>query len=163
MLTGIIINEIIFTIILTLGITALAMEIFVPSFGLIGIAGIYLIFESILAIGNIDNAFIYILISIILSAILSIIMLKIFFRNIENNRLVLNSSLKDTTGSKLGKVTNDLVNKIGIVEKVLRPSGLIDIDGVKYSAVSNGDFITRGSNVVVEKIENSQLYVKKID
>ena len=53
----------------------------------------------------------------------------------------------------------------GIAKTVLRPGGKIEIDGMQYDAVAiNGSFINEGSIVIVEKFENSQLYVKtKID
>ena len=165
MLTGLITSEIIFTVILTLGLTMLILELFVPSFGLLGISGIYLVIESFLAINNIDNAMLYIIISLIASAIIGMIIGKIFFRNMEKNKLVLNKSFNDIKGNNLQHTVNkeELLNEIAVVNKVLRPSGTIELNGTIYNAVSNGSFISKGKKVIIERIENSQLYVREIE
>ena len=49
----------------------------------------------------------------------------------------------------------------GIAKTVLRPGGKIEINGILYDAVAiNGEFIDEGTEIIVEKFENSQLYVK---
>ncbi|MFM1581029.1 NfeD family protein [Helcococcus bovis] len=162
MLTGIITNDVVFVIVLTLGLTALIMELFIPSFGIIGITGIYLIFESFLAIKNIDNIFLCLIISILLSLSISLIIIKIFFKNFDKNRLVLRDNMSKTKSKSVDPISLDLINKEGIVEKTLRPSGLVKIEGKLYNAVSFGDFISKDSDVKVERIEKNQIYVKEI-
>lgn len=165
MLTGLITNEIIFTVVLTLAFTMLILELFVPSFGMFGLSGIYLLFESFLALKNIENAVLYIIISIVISAIIGFIIGKIFFKNMDKNKLVLHSNFNNIKGNNLQRDVNkeELLNSVGVVEKVLRPSGTIEINSKIYNAVSNGDFISKGKKVVVEKIEKSQLYVREIE
>lgn len=163
MLTGFITSEIIFTIILIIALTAITLEIFIPSFGLIGLVGIYLLIESILAIGNIDNAVFYVILSLIIAIILSFILAKFFLRNIDNNRLVLNDDLSNSKGSKLGKAEKGLIGKKAIVKKTLRPSGLVEIDEIIYGAISSGDFLSKGDEVLVENVRNGQLYVREIE
>ncbi len=53
-----------------------------------------------------------------------------------------------------------LVGKRGVAETVLRPSGKVLIDGTSYDAVALGAMIDKGTSIVVEKIESSQLYVR---
>ena len=163
MLTGIITSDVVFVIILTLGLTALIMELFIPSFGIIGITGIYLISESFLAIKNIDNLVICILISILLSVILSLILAKIFIKNFDKNKLVLRDNMAKTKSKVLEPIDLTLINKEGVVEKTLRPSGLVKIGEKVYNAVSYGNFISKGSNVIVDKIEKNQIYVKELN
>lgn len=165
MLTGLITNEILFTVVLTLGLTMLILELFVPSFGLLGVSGIYLVIESFLALKNIENEILYIIISLISSAIIGLIIGKVFFRNMENNKLVLHNDFRNVKGNNLQHNINkeDLLNTTGVVDKVLRPSGTIEVDGTIYNAVSNGNFIPKGKKVVIERIENSHLYVREIE
>lgn len=160
MLTSLITSDIILIIILSLGLTALAIEILVPSFGLIGVAGIYLIIESVLSLKNFTNPILPILISVIISISLTFIITKTLLKNIESNKLVLNKSMSNTKGNKINN--NNLIDKEGIVVKILRPSGEVDIDGIKYSAISSGDYISKGEKVIVDRIEGSQIYCKKI-
>ena len=101
MLTGLITNEILFTVVLTLGLTMLILELFVPSFGLLGVSGIYLVIESFLALKNIENEILYIIISLISSAIIGLIIGKMFFRNMENNKLVLHNDFRNVKGNNL--------------------------------------------------------------
>ena len=61
-------------------------------------------------------------------------------------------------------VPTDLKQHIGKHAKaatVLRPAGKIIIEDKLYDAVSISDFIEQDSDVIVIKVENAQLYVKK--
>lgn len=53
-----------------------------------------------------------------------------------------------------------LIGQEGRTETVLRPSGKVSLNGTLYTAVSEGAMLERGANVVVTRIENSQLYVR---
>lgn len=164
MLTSIIVNQYIFTLIFTLSLVLIAIEVFTPSFGLIGITGIYLLIESILAIGNIENAFIFILISILLSTIIMLFIVKKFINNIHKNKLVLNTNLSKAKGNGTDYKNKDLIGKTAIVNKTLRPSGEVEIEQKIYEAITYGDFIEKGKEVIVDKIEGNKIYcIKKND
>ena len=52
----------------------------------------------------------------------------------------------------------------GTTQTDMRPGGKITIDGETFDAVAiNGSFIEEGCSIKVEKFENSQLYVLKIN
>lgn len=53
-----------------------------------------------------------------------------------------------------------VVGKTGVALTDLRPSGKITVGTIDYDAVALLDFIDEGTEVVVEKYENAQLYVK---
>ena len=56
------------------------------------------------------------------------------------------------------------VGLIGTTQTDMRPGGKITIDGETFDAVAiNGSFIEEGCSIKVEKFENSQLYVVKIN
>ena len=61
-----------------------------------------------------------------------------------------------------GKHKN-LVGKTGIAHTILRPSGMIEIDGEIYDAMSNYGFIEKGSKIKVVSYETGQLHVERID
>lgn len=163
MLTSFITNEIVMILILSVGITALALELIVPSFGLIGIAGIYLIFESVLALKNFSNPLIYIVISVIIAGSITVLIAKTLLRNIDSNKLVLNKNLSNSRGNKDLQITEDLIGREGVVVKIMRPSGEVEIDGIIYMAISSGNYINRGEKVKVEKIRGGKLYCRKIN
>lgn len=161
MLTSLITNHYIFVAILALALTLLFLELVVPSFGILGISGIYLTFESILAMKNFQNSLGLVLTSLIFALAISLFIIHIFIRNFKNNKLVLNSKIAYKGNSN--KLSEDLVDKEGIVLKVLRPSGEIEIDGKVYNAISNGNYIDKGEKVLVKSVEGSQLLVNKLN
>lgn len=163
MLKEFITNPILFTLLLTTALTLVSLEFFVPGFGILGISGAYLIFESILAMGNIGNVALYIILSIFITLILDLIIIKLFIKNMDTNKIVLNTSLSKAKGN--GPIMNiqSLVGKTGIVNKTLRPYGEVEIEGKVYVATSVGDFIEKGNMVNVDKVEGSTLYCKKIN
>lgn len=162
MLKEFITNPILFTLLLTTALTLVSLEFFVPGFGILGISGAYLIFESILAMGNIGNVALYIILSIFITLILDLIIIKLFIKNMDTNKIVLNTSLSKAKGN--GPIMNiqRLIGKTGIVNKTLRPYGEVEIEGKVYVATSVGDFIDKGSMVNVDKVEGSTLYCRKI-
>jgi membrane-bound serine protease (ClpP class) len=55
-----------------------------------------------------------------------------------------------------------IVGSEGIATTDLRPSGKVIIDGHHYDAVSHfGDFIEKGTPIIITKYEATQLYVRK--
>jgi len=50
----------------------------------------------------------------------------------------------------------------GMVAADLRPSGKVEINGRKLTAVSNGDYIEKGSKIRVVKVKGNQIIVEKL-
>jgi len=49
-----------------------------------------------------------------------------------------------------------------VATTVLRPSGIVNFDGIKLDVVSEGEFIQPGSKVKIIKVEGRRIVVKKI-
>ncbi|MDO4778995.1 MAG: NfeD family protein [Tissierellia bacterium] len=162
MLINIIVNEVIFVFVLTIAITCIALEIFIPSFGLIGLAGIYLLFESFNAVGNIDNPMFYIMISVLLSVVISMFLIRRAMKSKRAKELVLTETLQKKSGVNAKMDYSFLLNKKGIVTKNLRPSGTVEIEGETYIVLSYGEFIEKDADVIVDRVEGSQVYCRKI-
>lgn len=162
MLLNFINNEIIFVIVMTLALTCIAVEIFIPSFGLVGIVGGYLLFESIIAMKNIPNSFFYMMISVFLSFIISFLLIREIMKSKEFDNLVLKDKVNKKSGKNAKTDLSFLKGKEAVVKKILRPSGVVLIDGVEYNVLSYGEFIEVGSMVRVDKVEGSQIYCKRI-
>lgn len=162
MITNLINNEILYVIVLSLGITLLLIEAVVPSFGLIGISGILLIFESVTSSLRFENYYLLMIISLFSGIILAYLITWNFILSRES-KLILKNNLHKAKGNGYELSKEDLIQKEGIVTKVLRPSGEIEVGGKIYNAISDGNFIEKGKKVVIEKIEGSQLFVKKIN
>ncbi|MFC5284981.1 NfeD family protein [Pedobacter alpinus] len=158
------------------GIVLLILEIFlIPGFGVFGIMGIICMVTG-LALSLVLNDFFDLSVSgserlvqsvlIVLGAMVGAVFLSVFFGgNILKSRAFQRLVLKDEQQSKEGyQVTKpqfDMLGKKGFAKTDLRPSGKIDINGEWFDAVSNDGFIENGTDIVVSKIENYNLIVRK--
>ncbi|MNT02179.1 hypothetical protein D3C72_1366670 [compost metagenome] len=159
-----------------IGILLLLAEIFIiPGFGVAGILGIICIicglafslvannlFDFSFTGGNLMSAFGIVIVSMFASVILALV----FGRNLFNSPLFQRVVLKDEQRASEGYISSatklDLTGKTGFALTDLRPSGKILIDNVRYDALSEGEFIIKGTEVVVIKHETISIFVRKL-
>ncbi|MGJ1268142.1 NfeD family protein [Sphingobacterium spiritivorum] len=161
-----------------IGVILIALEIFViPGFGVTGILGIICLvcglafsmvsndyFDFKLAHpGMLFNSFLIVIGSMFLAVILMVIFGKNILKSSAFKRLVLEDEQKSDQGYTSSVSKADLLHKQGVAKTVLRPSGKIEIDGVWYDAVALDGFIDAGDIIYVEKHENYNLFVRKIE
>ncbi len=150
-------SQYMFVFVLVVALTLIVMEIFVPSLGLLGIAGIYLLLNALKAIPNIHSVYVYIFISLIISLLISIILIKLMMGKNAASKFVLQEGGPEGPSY----VSSDLIGKEGLVEKDLRPSGEAIIDGSHYDVISYGEFIGKGEAITVVKIEGNKIYCRR--
>ena len=151
--------------IFVLGIVLLGVEIFlIPGFGIAGILGIIGIVAGIFmsfGLANIAISAFSIFISLIIDIILIIIITRFVVKSKGfSNKIALNS---DTSGYYSSVSFDYLLNKEGIADTFFRPTGYVIIDDKKYDAISEGEFIEKGSNLKVVLVEGNKIVVKKLD
>lgn len=161
-----------------IGVILIALEIFViPGFGVTGILGIICLvcglafsmvsndyFDFKLAHpGMLFNSFLIVIGSMFLAVILMVIFGKNILKSSAFKRLVLEDEQKSDQGYTSSVSKANLLHKQGVAKTVLRPSGKIEIDGVWYDAVALDGFIDVGDLIYVEKHENYNLFVRKIE
>jgi membrane-bound serine protease (ClpP class) len=165
-------------IIFIAGIILIALEIFViPGFGVAGVSGIILVIVG-LTMSLIDNiifeyegmgawdkvlkAFFLVIFSLFAAFILSIILSKKLFTS-KSLRLALNT-VQDKKQGYIGINSHqkEMIGKEGTAYTVLRPSGLVEIEGDIYDAKAEIGYISKGEKVKVIRDEAGQLYVMKI-
>lgn len=162
MFSSIIVDPYIFMFVLVLGILAIIVEVFIPSFGLVGITGLYLIFNALGAVTKIENPYTYIILSIIIAMILGIFVIKYFMSKKTMKKLVLDTKLLGTSvDEKKQEEDSKLLGLEGKVIKPLRPSGLALINGKTYDVMSNGEFIAVGEKIVVDKLDGNKIYCRR--
>jgi len=160
------------------GIALLLVEIFViPGFGVTGIVGIICIIGG-LALSMVLNdwfdftvtgseklttAVATVLGSMILSVVLSIFFGKSLMSTPAFQRLVLKDEQQSNQGYVSGRQDLGLASKTGYAKTDLRPSGKVVIDDKWYDAVSLDGFIESGSNVLVIRQENYNVFVRKVN
>lgn len=150
-------------IIFVIGLILLIIEAISPGFGLPGISGIVLIVVGIvLAMGSIQSAIMSLSVAIILTAIITILLIK-QGRKIEAfNKIVLSTKHDDEGGYFSAPPKYEYLDKEGIALTDLRPSGIIEIDEEKLDALSEGSYIQKGSKIKVVKVEGSKIIVRRL-
>lgn len=162
-----------------IGLLLIALEVFViPGFGIAGISGILLVMTglslSMLAnrnfnfegveISGLTQALLVVVLGSFLGFLGSIWVTRKFWGQGRFSKL----SLEASETNELGYVSfdpklKDLVGQVGVASTVLRPSGRINVNNDYYDAISEDNFIEKGTPVIVTRQESGQLYVLKTD
>lgn len=160
-----------------LGVLLIALEIFlIPGFGVAGVTGIL---AAILGIGaalvsNNGTSFDYVSkaemlesVALVLVMLTTAILLVIWAaRHIATSRAAypfVDHGVQDKAAgyTAFNETLKSLVGLSGEAMTDLRPSGHILVDGKQYDAESDDGYITRGQAVVIDRIRNMNLIVKK--
>ncbi len=168
-------------LVFVIGIILVALEIFViPGFGVAGISGVLLIFVSLVLslVNNVNFNFEGVEINGVSTAVTTVVVgtfggfvvslylgSKVFgaksgmFKN-----MALNTVQNVSEGYVSVEISLfDLKGKTGIAQTVLRPGGKVLIEGEIYDAVAESGFIDKGENILVKKVEATQLYVEILE
>jgi membrane-bound serine protease (ClpP class) len=167
-------------LILIIGVLLLGVEVFVlPGFGVAGIAGLIVIasglvlsfqgfvlpdpafpWESALLMQNLT-----LVIGVFLSAFLiSLFLIRFVLPQVSKivNGPYLNANLK-TSRMDTTALLSIQPGDTGIAHTFLRPSGKIIIDNKKIDAMAQGEFIEQGASIIIDKIDQNRVIVKKIN
>lgn len=162
-----------------IGLILVAVEIFaIPGFGVTGVLGVigivaglaFVMIDKIVfrfgstgdGVREVVGAFSIVVLAAFLSFVLSLWLSRKLFAP---NRLFGSLALETSVNKADGFVSFDteklsaLVGSAGKAHTVLRPSGKVIIGGEVYSAVAETGFISRGTDIIVRREEQGQLYV----
>jgi membrane-bound serine protease (ClpP class) len=148
------------------GLVAIILEVFVPSAGIIGIAGLGSIIASIVIayqrLGNLIGS-IYLAVVLVLVPVFIVLYFRFFPRSPVGRWLISQDRQESEKGyySFTPEKYADLVGKEGTALTILRPVGTVLIEGQKYSAVTAGEFIEKDKQVRVLKVEGSRVVVRQ--
>ena len=165
-------------LVFVIGVILVALEIFViPGFGIAGISGVLLVFVGLVLslVSNVNFDFEGVEISGVGTAVTTVVVgafggfvvslylsSKVFgaksgmFKN-----MALNTVQNVSEGYVSVEVSLfELKGKTGIAQTVLRPGGKVLIEGEIYDAVAENGLIDKDENILVRKVEATQLYVE---
>jgi membrane-bound serine protease (ClpP class) len=151
-------------ILFIVGFVLLVLELFVPG-GILGIIGGVAILTSIfLSTASFELAAFSILLSLILCVVVSILLFKVFGKNVRIfDRLI----LKESTRTEHGYVSNvnrlDLIGLEGKSMTPLRPSGTAFFKDEYLDVVTEGGFIRENSPIKIIKVEGARVVVREIN
>ncbi len=144
------------------GLIFVIIEMLHPGFGAPGIIGIILLVAGVVLYAQslLQALILIVIILAVLGAALTLV-LQSASKGRLSKHLVLNNSIDDDVKFSGVDDLNYLVGSEGVALTVLRPSGTADFNGVRLDVVSEGDFIQKGSAVIIDKIEGLRIVVKQ--
>jgi len=153
-------------ILFIIGLFLLLAEIFfIPGFGLAGIGGIAAILASIfLTFGNITQATYSILIALGISVIGFFLLIKYIPSTRTWRKFVLSTEQKKELGYTVGtKDLKRLTGKEGIAITPLRPSGIVEVNGKKLNALTQGEYVDSNTKIKIISVEGNKIVVEEVD
>ncbi|PTX59312.1 NfeD-like partner-binding protein [Melghirimyces profundicolus] len=100
----------------------------------------------------------------ILGLLAGLLSLKVLPRRELWDKIVLKSALTRETGySSLNEKYRELVNQKGTAVSDLRPAGTIKIGGARYSGISQGVWIKKGTPVTVISVDGTRILVQALE
>lgn len=142
-----------------IGLVAVALEIFVPSFGIIGIVGFgCLVAAVVLAYVHLGSTVgtVFLAVVLVCTPALIFLGLKVFPRTFIGRWLIHREDL----GAPAARHA-DLLGAGGRTLTDLRPSGTALVEGRRISVVTGGEFIGRNEAVTVTAVEGSRIVVRR--
>ena len=153
--------SIIAVILFIAGFVLLAVEVAVPGFGVPGISGIICLVVGIfLAADSFQEGVMITLIILALLGIMCVVLLRLMSSGKIKSPIVLKEEQTRTEGYLSSNDLQYLLGRQGTAATDLRPSGIGEFDGVSFVVISEGTYITRGTPLIIAKVQGSKLIVK---
>lgn len=152
---------------LLVGLVLLAIEVFIPGFGICGITGIVMLVFSVvfrvITSGDFLH-FVYLLLIIIIT--ISLVVL-ITIRSARYGLISKSPIVETETAIPVDYGSNEknygyLINKVGITKTICKPVGKMQLDNIEYQVITNGDYVEAGEKVKVIEVDGATIIVKKI-
>lgn len=130
--------------------------------GTLAMLGIVAIFISVAITAPNFTAGLYAVIGVIVGAGASFGFIKVLPRRNMWSKIALKDRLTEDKGySSLSEEYAQLLNKQGVTVTNLRPVGTVSIDNKEYSVISNGQWIKKGTKVIVSDVDGTKILVEK--
>jgi membrane-bound ClpP family serine protease len=150
---------------LLLGILALLLEVFMPGFGVAGVAGVILIAWGIVLLSaDVTITFKSLVIGLIASIIVFILGIKMMSRFNFWQRLTLGKRQLNDEGYRAAR--DELAaytGQVGTALTPLRPSGAAEVGEERLDVVSEGGFIPAGAKIKVVRVEGIRIVVRALE
>lgn len=145
------------------GMSLIGLEMFIPG-GIVGSVGIITVIYAIIYINKSTYHIAFILvISLILATIQFYVNRNVFHKRLMLlNRLVLNDSISTEDGYVASESRLELIGKKLQAYTDLRPAGVAVLGNEKLDVVTDGDFIEKGNEIEIIRVEGMRIVVKKI-
>lgn len=151
---------------LAIGLVLLAVECFIPGFGIFGITGIVFCLFSIVFMIVMGGTVRQVLYVISLVLIVAVVVVLIAIRSARFGAISKSSLVQKRTALPTDYDSNEknylfLVGKEGKTETICKPVGKITINGQTYSALTSGEYIEKDVEIVVTEVDGTTIYIKE--
>lgn len=149
---------------LAVGLLLIAVEIFlIPGFGVAGLVGTAaVIWSLVVSFGGIEEAIRVLGVSLGLSLVGGYLFWRFGKRTGLWRRVVLSTRLDGEQGYVSSTDYRGYIGKSGIALTTMRPAGVIEIEGERLDAVSEGGYVAAGRPVVVRHVEGTRIVVREL-
>ena len=150
-------------ILLLVGVALLVFEMYIPGFGVPGVLGIgSLVVGFVLLRPPVEQGLLlFVILAAILCIALTICLITASKGRLEKSKLALNDVAIDPAAAENNDL-NYFIGREGVTHTDLRPAGIGEFDGVKLNVVSDGEFITAGRPIRVQRVEGNKIVVSEI-
>ncbi len=146
-----------------MGVLLMAVEIFIPGFGVVGAGGLVAIFSSIYLAAPGPEAAVRSILMAFGALVVGVFVLIRFGQGLPMwRKLALSAEETPDKGYIATEDARRFEGKRGVVQTALRPSGTAIIDGERVDVVSEGPFVSRGSEVEVIDVEGRRITVREV-
>lgn len=149
-----------------LGTVLIIAEIFLPTYGILGLVGLALGAWGLMGqTPNIGEALVDLVIGVIVGIVAFYILVKLGYRVPFNNAIVLESSLNKSRGFQSQVADNSVfLNQEATTITPLRPTGKAEFsDHNIHEVVSDSEIIGANERVKVVRVRNNQLLVRRVE
>lgn len=149
-------------VLMIIGFILVGIEMIMPGFSFPGIGGIAALVVSVLLTSKtVEQGIILTIIIIALLGIMLATILWLLSKGKLSRSIVLTEELNKEKGYISSSDLNYLLGKKGIANTDLRPTGIGDFDGVTFDVISSGNYIPKGTTIVIKEVKGSKLMVKE--
>ncbi|WP_073025758.1 NfeD family protein [Lutispora thermophila] len=146
------------------GLLLLTVEGLMPGFGVAGITGTICVVISIALItSSLYEAILLVIATIAVFVTILVVLYKLGYGSKYLKFIILDDEQKKESGYTSSKKELSYIGKIGVADTPLRPSGVAIIEGERVNVQSQGDFIQKGSRIIVTEVDGMKIIVKKCE
>ncbi len=147
------------------GVILLVVEMFMPGFGIPGISGSILLLAGIVMTwfeyGAKVGLGMTVAVLAVLGIVISISLKSVNGDRMKNSPLILRDAVNDSGKSEREEMQL-LVGKEGKTVTALRPVGAAEFECGKLNVQGDAEFIEKGVNVRIMRVDGTTIYVKKV-
>jgi membrane-bound serine protease (ClpP class) len=153
-------------ILVALGFAVVALELFVPSAGMLGVVAAILFISGIITgfFHSLQTGAVLLLITTLCLPLLFVLLVKVWPNTPIGRRVLIGQvSAEDVLPKGESYNREELIGKKGFAKTKMLPSGMIKIGDRSYDAVSDGFAIEAGDPIKVVAIKMSRIMVQPFD